>query len=166
MKRYELTDAQWHLIADLMPKTRGAGRPWSDHRRVINGMMWILHTGAPWRDLPEATYGPWQTVYERFNTWQRNGTFDRILERLQIRLDKKGQIDWDLWCVDGSSIRASRAAAGAGKRGARMNPKTTLWGAQEVGLGRSSTWYVTAEAFPLQQKSPQDKATNRNPSSR
>ena len=43
MKRYELTDAQWHLIKDLMPKAQGAGRPWSDHRRVINGMMWILH---------------------------------------------------------------------------------------------------------------------------
>ena len=166
MRRYEVTDAQWDQIKDLMPKSQGAGRPWSDHRRVVNGMMWILHTGAPWRDLPEETYGPWQTVYERFNLWRQNGTLDRMLEQLLVRLDREGRIDWDLWCVDGSSIRASRAAAGAGKKGGPKNPKTTLWAAQEGGLGQKSTWYVTAEAFPSRQKSPQARATSRKASSR
>ena len=159
MRRYELSDAQWDQIKDLMPKSEGSGRPWKDHRLVLNGMMWILHTGAPWRDLPDS-YGPHQTVYERFNSWRKDGTLDRILERLQIRLDRDGHIDWDLWCVDGSSIRASRAAAGAAKKGIPKSPKTTLWAAREAGLGANSTWYVTAEAFPLPSKSRQDKPTN------
>jgi len=61
----------------------------------MHGILWILHTGAPWRDLPEV-YGPWQSVYHWFNTWSKDGTFDRILETLQIRLDERGRIDWDL----------------------------------------------------------------------
>ncbi len=66
MRRHELSDAQWELIADLMPWSgrRGGGR-WRDHRQVVNGLMWKLATGAQWRDLPER-YGPWQTIYERF----------------------------------------------------------------------------------------------------
>lgn len=146
MRRHELEDAQWELIADLMPVSEGPGRPWKDHRTQINAMMWILRTGAPWRDLPER-YGPWQTVYDRFNLWRKDGTWDRILERLQIRLDREGRIDWDLWCVDGSSVRATKAAAGAGKRGGRKSPRTTLWAAREADSARSSTWYVTARAL-------------------
>ena len=72
-------------------------------------------TGAPWRDLPER-YGKWGSVYHRFNRWKKDGTIERILKALRIRLDKNGYIDWDLWCVDGSNVRASRAAAGASKK--------------------------------------------------
>jgi transposase len=76
----------------------------------------VLHTGAPWRDIPER-YGPWQTVFYRFNGWRRDGTWVRIVTSLLDELDDKGQIDHDLWCIDGSVIRASRAAAGGGKKG-------------------------------------------------
>ena len=110
-KRHELTDDQWALIADLFP-AQGRGGKWSDHRTAINGMMWRLRTGAPWRDLPER-YGPWQTVYDRFNASRRSGLLDRLLERLQSRLNADGLIDSDLFCIDGTVIRASRAAAGA-----------------------------------------------------
>lgn len=144
MRRHELSDAQWHLIEDLMPPEGNPGRPWNNHRETLNGMMWILHTGAPWRDLPEY-YGPWESVYCRFTRWRRDGTLDRILNRLQMRLDREGRIDWDLWCVDGSMIRASRAAAGAPKKGIPTNPRITRWVAREAGLGQSSTWSVTAE---------------------
>lgn len=163
MRRHELSDAEWGLIKDLLPRKDGAGRPWKDHRTILNGMMWIVRTGAPWRDLPER-YGKWQTVYDRFNRWSRDGTIDRILRKLQIRLDKEGKIDWDLWCIDGTSIRASRAAAGAGKKGDPKNPQTTLWAAREADSGASSTWYVTAEAFPLASKSRPGKGTNRKAS--
>jgi len=61
--------------------------------------------------LPRATYGPWQTVYQRFNPGSKDGTWGRLLEALQIRLEEAGKIDWDLFCIDGSSIRASRDAA-------------------------------------------------------
>lgn len=118
MHRYELTDAQWECLAPLLPDTDDdlpPGRPWHEHRRIINGILWHLHTGAPWRDLPQR-YGPWQTVYDRFNFWRQDGTWATILDRLLLRLDKAGLIDRDLWLVDASLIRASRAAAGAKKK--------------------------------------------------
>lgn len=110
-KRHELTDEQWQLIADLFPAQKRGGR-WSDHRIMINGIMWRLRTGAPWRDLPER-YGPWQTVYHRFNDMRQTGLIDRMLERLQAQLNAAGLIDAELWCIDGTVIRAARAAAGA-----------------------------------------------------
>ena len=93
-------------------------------------------------------YGPWKTVYNRFNRWRKEGLFDRVLQRLQIRLDEQGRIDWDLWCVDGSSVRAHAAAAGGGKKGAPKSPKTTHWAAREAGLGPKSTWLLTVKALP------------------
>ena len=143
MRRYELADEQWELIADLFPPEQGNGRPWSCHRSMVNAMLWILNAGSPWRDLPER-YGPWQTAYNRFNRWRKDGTFDAVLERLQMRLDEEGRIDWDLWMVDGSSVRAHAAAAGGGEKGGLTSHVTTLWVAREAGLGPKSTWFLTA----------------------
>jgi transposase len=152
MRRHELTDEQWELIQPILPVQRqgGKGRPPREQREMLNGMMWIVRTGAPWRDLPER-FGPWQTVYHYFNAWRKEGVFDRILEALQIRLDAKGCIDWDLWCIDGSSIRASRAAAGASKKvasGIRRSRKTTRWAARAADSGANSTWLLTVAACP------------------
>jgi transposase len=113
-RRHELTDAQWDLIKGFFPG-QGRGGKWADHRRAFNGILWRLRTGAPWRDLP-ARYGPWQTVYHRFNAMRRAGLLDRILERLQARLNAEGLIDPELFCVDGTNVRASRSAAGASKK--------------------------------------------------
>jgi transposase len=79
-------------------------------------MLWRLRSSAPWHDLPER-YGSWQTVYDRFTRYRKDGTLDRILQTLQRCLDAGGLLDWDLWCVDGTVVRASRAAAGAGHKG-------------------------------------------------
>ena len=141
MRRHELADEQWALIEDMFPKNgQGPGRPWNDHRAMLDAMLWILSTGAPWRDLPE-WFGPWQSAYDRFNTYRKDGTLDRILERLQMKLDEKGKIDWELFCVDGSSVRAHRAAAGAKKGGPDrpppMSPTTTPW-AVPAGVGAPS----------------------------
>jgi len=164
MRRYELSDEQWELIGDLLPSNRRQrGCPWKDHRTILNAIFWLLRTGAPWRDLPER-YGPWQTVYDRFRRWQREGLFDRILERLQMRLDAEGRIDWDLWCVDGSSIRASRAAAGGGKKGATKNPETMLWAAREADSAANCIWLLTAEACRWPPPSPPGSGTNRGSS--
>src|SRR5262244_2193181 len=125
MHRHELADHEWELIKTFFPERASKnGRPRKPTREVLNGIFWVLRTGAPWRDLPER-YGSWRTIFHRFNAWRKDGTFDRVLESLQIRLDEDGKIDWDLWCIDGSSVRASRAAAGAGKRGDPKNPQTT-----------------------------------------
>jgi transposase len=83
--------------------------------RLLNGILWILHSGAPWRDLPDR-YGPWETVFAAFNRWREDGTWVRIATSLLDELDDRGQIDHDLWCIDGTVIRASRAAAGAKKK--------------------------------------------------
>ena len=115
--RHEVSDEQWSWIKDIFGAPCGRGRPCRDYRQILNGILWILRTGAPWRDLPER-YGPWQTVYSRFRRWQREGMWDRLLEHLQRELDAAGRPDWELWCVDGTQVRASRAAAGAPKRGA------------------------------------------------
>jgi transposase len=147
MKRHELMDEQWALVEPHLPlSTARTGRPARDRRTLLNGIFWILCTGAPWRDLPER-FGPWQTVYDHFRKWRKNGVFARIIEALQIKLDQQGLIDWELWCVDGANVRATRAAAGAGKKvssGTPTNPKTTLWAAAEAGLEPSSTWLLTA----------------------
>lgn len=139
MRRYERSDEGWAEVADRMPGRgeRGGGR-WRDHRQVVNGLLWKLNTGAPWRDVPER-YGPWPTIYDRFVRWRRDGTLDRVLARLRLRLDEAGRIDRELWGVDGSTIRASRAAAGGGKRGRRMSPRTTPSGAPAAASPPSST---------------------------
>lgn len=159
MGRGDLSDAQWDLVKGLMPK-QGRGGKWNDHRVTLDGMLWVLRTGAPWRDLPER-YGKWQTVYHRFNRWRKEGLYPRILRALRIRLDRAGRIDWDLWLVDGSNVRASRAAAGAGKKGARTSRKTTLWAAREAGGEASSTWSLTVRPFPWPRSSRPDRRTNR-----
>jgi transposase len=150
MKRHELTDEQWELVQPLIPvKSARTGRPPKEPRQMLNGIFWILGTGAPWRDLPER-FGPWQNVHRYFSNWRRDGVFDRVVEALQVKLDGRGLIDWELWCVDGTSVRAARAAAGADKKaspGTRTNRRTTRWAAAEAGLDRSSTWLLTARAL-------------------
>lgn len=165
MRRYELTDEEWTLIEPLLPELAGTGRPRRSPREMANALFWVLRSGSPWRDLPER-FGPWQTAYHHFNSWRRLGVFERILEALQIRLDAEGHIDWDLWCVDGSSVRASKAAAGAGKKGARSSPKTTRWVARAADSGASSTWSLTVTAFPSRSTSRPGKSTSRRSSKR
>lgn len=166
MRRGELTDQQWAMIEGLFPAQMRGGR-WNDHRTTFDGILWILRTGAPWRDLPER-YGKWGSVYHRFNRWRKDGTFERILKSLRIRLDKQGKIDWDLWCVDGSSVRGSRSAAGAAetsKKTRQTSPKTTHWAAHAVDGDPSSTWSLTAEAFPSPPSSAPGRRTSRSGSS-
>ncbi len=117
MTRHGLTDDQWECIRDLFPPPAHTGRPPVDRRKVVDGILWILRTGAPWRDLPEA-FGKWGTVYDLFTTWTANGLLDEILSRLQAANVEAGEIDDQLWCIDGTNVRAARCAAGA-KKGAR-----------------------------------------------
>ena len=113
MNRHELTDAQWARLEPLLPAERpGRGRPNREHRRVVNGMLWRLTTGAPWRALPP-TYGSWRTVYSRFRRWQAAGVFARVVADLQRAGDAAGDLDWTLPFVDASVVRAHQPAAGA-----------------------------------------------------
>ena len=116
MKRHEVSEEEWAILDPLLPQSVATtGRPPRDRRQMLNGILWILSTGSQWRDLAER-FGPWQTVYGYFRDWQGGGVFDSILAALHVRLDREGKIDWDLWCIDGTSIRGTRSAAGASKK--------------------------------------------------
>ncbi len=126
-RRYELTDEQFERIEDALPEVDGRGRPYEDHRKVVNGIFWVLRSGAPWRDLPER-YGSWKTVYDRFRRWAEDGTLQSIVEKLRGELDAEGRIDWEQFSVDSTTIRASRSAAGGptdDKKGTGPAEKTT-----------------------------------------
>jgi transposase len=115
MGRYELSDEQYALIEGELPSNEGkTGHPWLPHRPIINGIFWRLHTGAPWPDVPER-YGNWKTIYDRYAWWRRDGTWERILKALQVKLDAQGLIDFEQWAIDSSVVRAHRVAAGARK---------------------------------------------------
>lgn len=111
--RHELTDEQWERLEPLLPAQKPPiGRPSKDHRSIINGILWIIKTGAPWRDLPQR-YGPWKTVSSRLYRWQQQKVWDRILAEVQKDADANGRIDWEIHFVDSSVIRAHQHAAGA-----------------------------------------------------
>lgn len=137
-RRYELTDEGFERIEPLLPTQRRGGK-WADHRTVLNGIFWVLNSGAHWRDMPER-YGKWQTVYGRYRRWVREGLFDRMLERLHVSLDEYGRIDWSVFDVDGSNVRAHRSVAGApgsSKRTGSTNRRTTPWDDPAEALERS-----------------------------
>jgi transposase len=129
--RGELTDAAWAELEPLLPGNGGRGQQWADHRRVINGILWKLRTGAPWRDLPER-YGSWKTVYARFVRWRRDGTWDRLLARVQTKSDAAGEVVWEV-SVDSTTVRAHQHAAGARKKGATRARPTRRSGAAGAG---------------------------------
>jgi transposase len=120
MARHGLTDEQWELIADIFPGRAETGRPPKDRRRIVDGILWILRAGAPWRDLP-AEFGPWETYYGYFDRWNTDGTWDAILQRLRGEMIDIGAIDGEMWCIDGTIVRAHRCAGGGGKKGISRN---------------------------------------------
>ena len=128
MLRHRLTDEQWNLISDVFPVPKRTGRPPRDRRQVMDGILWILRTGSPWRDLPEAL-GPWATVWDLFDKWNEDGTLQAVLDHLRGQV----KIDEELWCIDGTMVRAAKCAAGGGKKKIPRSRKTTrLAGAAAV----------------------------------
>ena len=87
-----MSDRQWERLRPLLPPQKPrTGRPAKDHRTILNGILWILRTGSPWRALPER-YGSWKTVSSRFYRWQRVGVWDCILPALQRQADAEGRL--------------------------------------------------------------------------
>jgi transposase len=121
MSRYDLTDFEWRVIAPLLPnKPRGVPRV--DDRRVLNGIFWVLRSGAPWRDLPER-YGPRTTCYNRFVRWRKAGVWDRLMDAVSAAHDgqaataKKGvQI---LVSVEAEAASRRKSTSSSTPRGSR-----------------------------------------------
>ncbi|MGA5329137.1 IS5 family transposase [Streptomyces griseoincarnatus] len=114
VRRHELTDQEWELLAPLIPQA-ATGRPRVSDRQVINGMVYKIRTGISWRDLPER-YGPWQTVYTRFRRYAIDGVFTRAPQQIQARADAAGDINW-LVQIDSTIVRAHQHAAATGRKG-------------------------------------------------
>ncbi len=120
----DLTDEQWSVLDPLIPKPKrradGRGRPWKDSRSVLNGILWIMRTGAPWHDLPDR-YPPYQTCHRRFQQWVRASVMRRIIESLARDLRDRGGIDLTECFVDGTFASAKKGALVLGKpSGARV----------------------------------------------
>ena len=110
-RRYELTDEQWERVRGLLPPERGRkARPAKDNRMMVNGMVWVLRTGAPWRDLP-LHFGPWNSVYTRFSRWSRSGVMSRLLRELAKDADR------DAVMIDATIVRVHQDARRVQKRG-------------------------------------------------
>ena len=92
MVRHQLADEEWDLISDVFPPQRKTGRPQRSRRVIMDGILWILQTGSPWRDLPEE-YGAWQSAWRLFDRWSGNGVLEMIAQRFRGRID----IDAELW---------------------------------------------------------------------
>ena len=113
-RRYELSDEEWSKIEPLLPcKAPGSkGRPATDNRIIFNGIVWIARSGAPWRDLPDR-YGPWETVYDRFQKWINDGVIDNIFRILSL------DAELEEMSLDSSIVKAHQHSAGA-KKGANL----------------------------------------------
>ncbi len=117
MAGYDLSDEDWWLVEPLLSRA-GKGKHWVDDRRVANGVFYALRTGAPWRDLPDR-YGPYTTVYNRFNRWAKRGIWLNVFEELARRSPQSLQL------IDSSIVRAHPHASG-GKKRARITPSAVF----------------------------------------
>jgi transposase len=124
--RYDLTDFEWSVIEPVLPMDRRGPKP-RDNRRVLNGIFWVLRTGAPWRDLPER-YGPYTTAYNRFNRWRKAGIWDRLMDVIVKAYDGKVQM------IDSSIVRVHQHASGAKK-----SVEIVVWAEAEAASARKST---------------------------
>lgn len=89
----EVSDEVWSVVEPLLPPVRGRGRPWSDHRLAVEGMVWKYRTGSPWREVP-ARFGRWNSIYKRFIRWAGDGTWSAVLSEVQKQSDAAGKLDW------------------------------------------------------------------------
>lgn len=124
----DLTDEQWKVVEPILPedpvRDDGRGRPWSERRKVLNGALWILRTGAPWQDLPPR-YGPYQTAHRRFQNWVRSGAIEKILLTLAAHLKDAGGLGLKECFVDGTFVPAKKGGAALGKPSGARAPR--LW---------------------------------------
>jgi transposase len=126
--RWELSDAQWQLIEPILrPKRRsdGRGRPWQDTRAVLNGILWVLGTGAQWRELPNK-YPPYQTCHRRFQQWVREGKLERILRVLAEELQARGKLQLEEAFLDASFTGAKKGASRSNPPNAARERKSSL----------------------------------------
>lgn len=150
----DLTEAQWAVLEPLLPKPRvrrdRRGRPWRDPRDVLNGILWILRTGAPWADLPPRYPSP-KTCHRRFQRWREDGTMEAVLRALAQDLEARGELDLSECFIDATYAGAKKGAPASAPPGEGKGPRSWQW----------QTALVFLSAYPSQvlhrMKSPSSK---------
>jgi transposase len=165
-RREEVTDEQWAVIEPLLPKPKrradGRGRPRREDREVLNGILWILRSGARWIDLPER-FPPYQTCHRRFQEWVRDGTLKEVLETIAGHLRRSGKIDLSECFIDGSFIAAKKGAPLLGKlSGARVR-SSWAWQTALVFLSPSTQRLLRRMKSPLLCRPSRIDSLKRNP---
>lgn len=126
----DLTDAQWMVLEPLLPKPRlrrdRRGRPWRDPRDVLNGILWILRTGAPWADLPDRYPSP-KTCHRRFQHWRETGTMEAVLRALAQDLEERGKLNLQECFIDATYAGAKKGAAASAPPAAARGPRSWQW---------------------------------------
>ena len=130
--RKNLTDAQWEKISPHLPVKVSKGRPWCDNRKVFEGILWVLRSGARWQDLPRENSSP-STCWRRLKLWEEEGIWLKVWRIFLGELDAKGTLDWSETFMDGSFAPA--------KKGVRASEKPNV---ERV---RSGWWWSTARVF-------------------
>ena len=128
-----LSDAQWAKLESLLPKYSSAGRPWKDNRAVLEGILWVLKTGARWRDLPSDFGVSPATCWRRLRLWEEHDVWLKVWRRFLAELDTRGQLDWSESFIDGSFAPAKKGATASAKPSAARE--------------RSGWWWPTAKVF-------------------
>jgi transposase len=125
----DLTDKQWEILEPLLPKPKvredGRGRPWRDPRDVLNGILWVLRTGAPWKDMPDR-YPPYQTCHRRFQAWIDSATLEQVLWALAEDLKARGGIDVSECFIDGTFAPAKKGALPWERQSAGKGPRSWI----------------------------------------
>src|SRR5688572_9916911 len=126
----DLTDKQWAVIEPMFSKPRrradGRGRPWRDPRDIVNAVLWIMRTGAPWADLP-SRYPPRSTVHRRFQQWTDDGTWLRVVQELARDLETRGRLKLDEAFIDGTHAGAKRGVDALRELAAVWPPRSWQW---------------------------------------
>lgn len=131
-----LSDEQWAQLEPLLPKLKSRGRPFRDSREVLEGILWVLKTGARWRDLPEGYPSP-ATCWRRLQRWEEDGTWERIWRAFLRELDRRGWLDWEETFADATFASAKKGATRSAKRSEARE--------------RSAWWWWTARVFLSEQ---------------
>jgi transposase len=151
--RHDLADDEWRVLEPLLLKGKKPGRPPKyPRRRLVDAIRWRARAGSPWRDVPPE-YGPWQSAYDLFRRWQRNGTWAALVTGLQALADAAGHVTWDV-SVDSATARAHQHAAGARNDGAAQREPPGGAGAPEPAdhaLGRSRGGLTTKFHLAVEQ---------------
>ena len=138
----DLTDEQWAVLQPLIPTPRhrpdGRGRPWKASRDVLNGILWILKTGARWQDLP-GRYPPYQTCHHRFQPWVRTGVLERLLKAVAEDVRDRGGLDLSECFIDGTFVMAKKGGAAWEPPSGAKVARSWLWQTALVFLS-PSTW--------------------------